>query len=66
MERKTVLTTLLHLTLIFLYFIRFFFWTSLVAQTVRNLPTKQETRVRSLGGEDPLQKEMATRSSTLA
>ena len=44
MERKTVLTILLHLTLIFLYFIRFFFfWTSLVAQMVRNLPTKQET-----------------------
>ena len=40
--------------------------TSLVAQTVKRLPTMQETRVRSLGGEDPLKKEMATHSSTLA
>ena len=29
-------------------------------QTVKHLPTMQETRVRSLGGEDPLEKEMAT------
>ena len=40
--------------------------TSLVAQTVKCLPTMQETWVRSLGREDPLQKEMATHSSTLA
>ena len=40
--------------------------TSLVAQTVKRLPTMQETRVRSLGREDPLEKEMATHSSTLA
>ena len=33
--------------------------TSLVAQTVKRLPTMQETRVRSLGWEDPLEKEMA-------
>ena len=33
---------------------------------VKCLPTMQETRVRSLGGEDPLEKEMATHSSTLA
>ena len=39
---------------------------SLVAQTVKHLPTMQETQVRSLGGEDPLKKEMATHSSTLA
>ena len=31
---------------------------SLVAQMVKNLPTMQETRVRSLGGEDPLEKGM--------
>ena len=30
---------------------------------VKNLPARQETRVRSLGGEDPLEKEMATSSS---
>ena len=33
---------------------------SLVAQAVRNLPAKQETRVQSLSQEDPLEKEMAT------
>ena len=39
---------------------------SLVAQTVKRLYTMQETRVQSLGQEDPLEKEMATHSSTLA
>ena len=39
---------------------------SLVAQTVKCLPTMQETRVCSLGLEDPLEKEMATHSSILA
>ena len=38
----------------------------LVAQMVKRLPTMLETQVRSLGREDPLEKEMATRSSTLA
>ena len=38
----------------------------LVAQTVKQLPTMRETRVWSLGGEDPLEKGMATHSSTLA
>ena len=33
---------------------------SLVAQLVKNLPAVQETQVRSLGWEDPLEKEMAT------
>ena len=37
--------------------------TSLVAQTVKRLPTMRETRVRSLGGEDPLEKEIASHSS---
>ena len=37
-----------------------------MAQLVKNLPATQETLVRSLGGEDPLEKEMATHSSTLA
>ena len=37
-----------------------------MAQTVKRLPTTRETRVRSLGPEDPLEKEMATHSSTLA
>ena len=39
---------------------------SLVAQTVKCLPTMQETRVRSLGREVPLEKKMATHSSILA
>ena len=38
----------------------------LVAQTVKHLPTMWATRVQSLGREDPLEKEMATHSSTLA
>ena len=40
--------------------------TSLVAQMVKHLPTMWETWVQSLGREDPLEKEMATRSSILA
>ena len=40
--------------------------TSLVVQTVKHLPTIRETQVQSLGWEDPLEKEMATHSSTLA
>ena len=39
---------------------------SLVAQMVKHLPTMWKTRVRSLGWEDPLEKEMATHSSILA
>ena len=39
---------------------------SLVAQMVKRLPTMQETQVRSLGQEDPLEKEMETHSSILA
>ena len=42
------------------------FGSSLVAQLVKNLPAVQETWVRSLGREDPLDEEMATHSSTLA
>ena len=38
---------------------------SLVAQMVKNLPAMQETRVQPLGWEDPLEKGMATHSSTL-
>ena len=42
------------------------FGASLVAQTVKNLPAMQETRVQSLGVEDLLEKGMATHSSILA
>ena len=41
-------------------------WASLVAQMVKNLPAMQETWVQSLGQKDPLEKGMATQSSTLA
>ena len=37
-----------------------------MAQTVKHLSTMWETRVRSLGQEDPLEKEMAIHSSTIA
>ena len=37
-----------------------------IAQSVKNLPAMQETWVRFLGQEDPLEKEMATHSSILA
>ena len=41
-------------------------FSSLVAQSVKHLPTMRETRLQTLGQEDPLEKEMATHSSTLA
>ena len=53
-------------TCFFLTYRFFSLWASLVAQTVKNLPTMQETWVRSLGQEDPLEKELATHSSILA
>jgi len=39
---------------------------STLFQTVKNLPTRQETQVQSLGQEDSLEKEMAAQSSILA
>ena len=41
-------------------------WTSLVAQRLKRLPLMQETWVQSRGREDPLEKETATHSDTLA
>ena len=41
-------------------------WASLVAQKVKSLPAMWETHIRSLSGEDPLEKGMATHSSILA
>ena len=46
--------------------LKFNIQTSLVAQTVKYLSTMRETQVRSLGWEDPLEKEMAIHSSTIA
>ena len=41
-------------------------WASVEAQLIKNPPAMQETRVRSLSREDPLEKRMATHSSILA
>ena len=41
-------------------------WVSLVAHVVKNLPAMLDTWVPSLGREDPLEEDMATRSSILA
>ena len=41
-------------------------WASLMAQMVKSLPVTWETQVRSLGREDPLEKEMAIHSSVPA
>ena len=38
----------------------FYTWASLVCQSVKYLPAMQETRIRSLGGEDPMEKGMAS------
>ena len=43
-----------------------YWWASLVAQMIKNLPTMQETQVGFLGREDLLEKGMATHSSILA
>ena len=54
---------------IYMYFFFFCFsvyWASLVAQMLKHLPATWETRVQSLGREDPLEKEMSTHSSILA
>ena len=46
-------------------FLVFYFWASLVAQTVKNLSAMLETQVRSLCQEDPLEKGMATTYSSI-
>ena len=48
------------------YYCYYYYWASLVAQRVKRLPAMRDSRVQSLSWEDPLEKEMATRSSTLA
>ena len=53
--------------LLFVYLFRFdYLWASLVVQMVKNLPATQETWVRSMSWEDPLEKGTATHSSILA
>ena len=55
-----------HLLPIIGFFLFVFFLASLVVQRVKHLPAVWETKVQSLGREDPLEKEMATYSSILA
>ena len=52
--------------MVYLYLVTYNSGASLVALMVKNRPEMQETQVHSLGWEDPLEKEMATRSSILA
>ena len=47
-------------------FVLLLIWASLVAQLVKNLPTMQDTWVRSLSWEEPLEKGKATHSGILA
>ena len=51
---------------LFVCFLSLFCLFNLIAQSVKNLLAVQETQVRSMGREDPLEKEMATHSSILA
>ena len=51
---------------VFLKRILYYDWASLMALRVKRLPTMRETRVRSLGWENPLEKEMPTHSSIIA
>ena len=51
---------------LFKSFPQFVIGASLVAQRLKRLPPVRDTRVRSLGWEDPLEKEMVTHSSILA
>ena len=50
----------------YLFIFIVYYWASLVAQIVKNLPAMQETQVRFLGQEDSLEKGMATHFSILA
>ena len=51
---------------LFVCFLSLFCLFNLIAQSVKNLLAVQETQVRSMGREDPLEKGMATHSSILA
>ena len=61
-----MLSASLHLKTIINQNIEYFYEASLVAQTIKRLPAMRETRVQPLGWEDPLEKEMATHSNTIA
>ena len=68
-EEPPTLEVIVHDLTIFFHskqFLELLFQNSLVAQRLKRLPPMQETRIRSLGREDPLEKGMATPSSILA
>ena len=50
----------------YFYCVLYFYGAFLVAQMVKNLPAMQETQVKSLGREDPLEEEVAIHSTVLA
>ena len=56
----------LYINVFVFYIVYKYLYISLVAQMVKNLPAVQETWVRSLGQEDPLEKGMVTHSNILA
>ena len=59
--------THIHVSVLFQNFSHLgYYRSSLVAQSLKTRPAMRETRVQSLGGEDPLEKEIATHSSVLA
>ena len=62
--KELVMTEQLHFH--FCHLLAVWPWGFLVNQIVKSSPAKQETQVRSLGQEDPLEEEMATHSSILA
>ena len=55
-----------YVCIIYIYIYIYIYRASMVVQMVKNLPATQETWVRSLVGEDPLEKGLATHSSILA
>ena len=57
---------LIFFPVVHIYVVNEFQRASLVTQMVKSLPAMLETRLQSLGREDPLEKETATHSSTLA
>ena len=50
----------------YFYCVLYFYGAFLMAQMVKNLPAMQETQVKSLGWEDPLEEEVAIHSTILA
>ena len=68
-EEPPTLEVIVHDLTIFFHskqFLELLFQNSLVAQRLKRLPPMQETQIRSLDWEDPLEKEMVTHSSIIA